>query len=55
MSRKCSICGRGAKTGNSRSHSNIASKRKFSINIQAKKIGRKKVKICAKCLKAQNK
>ncbi|MDA3815543.1 MAG: bL28 family ribosomal protein, partial [Patescibacteria group bacterium] len=35
---KCYICQRSAISGNSRSHSNIASKRKFKINLQTKKI-----------------
>lgn len=55
MSKICSVCGRSAVTGNSRSHSNIASKRKFGVNIQSKKIDGKKAKICTKCIKTQNK
>jgi len=55
MSNICQICGRNAQVGFSRSHSNIASKRKFSINLQSKKVEGKKIKICAKCLKTQNK
>ncbi|HPN54375.1 MAG TPA: 50S ribosomal protein L28 [Candidatus Moranbacteria bacterium] len=55
MSRTCSVCGRGTTSGNSRSHSNIASKRKFSINLQSKKVKGKKVKVCSKCLKTENK
>lgn len=55
MSKTCQLCGRGTKTGNSRSHSNIASKRTFKINLQSKKINGKKVKVCSKCLKTSNK
>ena len=55
MSKTCSVCGRGTIAGNSRSHSNIASKRKFSINIQTKKIDGKKAKVCTKCIKTENK
>lgn len=55
MSKTCSVCGRGTTAGNSRSHSNIASKRKFSINIQTKKIDGKKAKVCTKCIKTENK
>ena len=55
MSRVCSVCGRGTTAGNSRSHSNIASKRKFAINIQSKKIDGKKSKICTKCMKTESK
>ncbi|MCX6763615.1 MAG: bL28 family ribosomal protein [Candidatus Moranbacteria bacterium] len=50
MSKVCSVCGRGAKSGNKRSHSNIATLRKFSINLQTKKIGGKRVKSCTKCI-----
>jgi len=38
MSKVCQITGKKAKTGNSRSHSNIASKRKFHINLQTKRL-----------------
>ncbi|HOW60718.1 MAG TPA: 50S ribosomal protein L28 [Candidatus Moranbacteria bacterium] len=55
MSRACNICGRGTTFGNSRSHSNIATRRKFAINIQTKKIDGKKVKICTKCIKTKSK
>lgn len=55
MSRVCNTCGRGTTAGNSRSHSNIASKRKFAINLQSKKIDGKKTKVCAKCLKTESK
>lgn len=55
MSRACNVCGRGTTAGNSRSHSNIATKRKFAINIQTKKINGKKTKICTKCIKTESK
>ncbi|HBP01477.1 MAG TPA: 50S ribosomal protein L28 [Candidatus Moranbacteria bacterium] len=55
MSRVCEVCGRGTATGNSRSHSNIASRRKFQINLQTKKTDGKKVKICTKCMKTESK
>ncbi len=55
MSRTCEICGRGTKSGHSRSHSNIATKRKFKVNIQAKKIDGQKKKICTKCIRTMNK
>lgn len=51
MSRVCDICNRGTASGNSRSHSNISSRRKFAINLQSKVIDGKRVKICTKCLK----
>ncbi len=55
MSRVCDICGRGAKSGNKRSHSNIATLRKFSINLQTKKVGAARKKVCTKCLKTLSK
>lgn len=51
MSRVCDICHRGTMSGNSRSHSNISTRRKFAINLQSKTINGKTVKICTKCLK----
>lgn len=51
MSRVCDICGRGSQTGNSVSHSNIKTLRKFKINLQVKKIGGERKKVCTKCLK----
>ncbi|PIT93971.1 50S ribosomal protein L28 [Candidatus Falkowbacteria bacterium CG10_big_fil_rev_8_21_14_0_10_43_11] len=36
MPRVCQITGKKAGKGNSRSHSNIASKRKFNVNLQTK-------------------
>jgi len=38
MSKVCQITGKKAKTGNRRSHSNIASKRLFKVNLQKKKL-----------------
>ena len=55
MSRVCDICGRGSQSGNKRSHSNIATLRKFMINLQVKLIEGKKKKVCAKCLKTLSK
>ncbi|MDD3498197.1 MAG: 50S ribosomal protein L28 [Candidatus Moranbacteria bacterium] len=55
MSKTCEICGRGTKTGHSRSHSNIATKRKFKINIQTKKLDGKKVKACTRCIRTKDK
>ena len=49
--RKCDICGRGPQTGNRRSHSNIATKRKQALNLHSKIIDGKRIRICSKCLK----
>ena len=56
MGQVCEICGRGPNFGQSRSHSNRATKRKQRPNIQkvhAWKDGRKvRMKVCTRCLKA---
>ena len=52
---KCQICNKKNQTGNRRSHSNIATKRKFKVNIQTKKIEGEKKKICTRCIKTINK
>jgi large subunit ribosomal protein L28 len=38
MPNKCQITGKKASTGNTRSHSKIATKRKFRVNLQKKKL-----------------
>ncbi|MEF3692015.1 MAG: 50S ribosomal protein L28 [Candidatus Moraniibacteriota bacterium] len=55
MSRTCEICKRGTTSGHSRSHSNIATKRKFKVNIQQKKIDGQKKNICTRCIRTLNK
>ena len=45
MSRVCDICNRGTASGNSRSHSNISTRRKFAINLQSKVIDGKRVNL----------
>ncbi|MCK5080567.1 MAG: 50S ribosomal protein L28 [Candidatus Moranbacteria bacterium] len=52
---RCYICNKRAQTGNNRSHSNIATKRKFKVNIQTKKIDGAKRKVCASCIRTMNK
>jgi len=56
MSKVCDICGKGALTGNHRSHALNASKRKFYPNLTKMKAEIKgevkKIKICSKCLKS---
>jgi len=51
MAKRCDVCGRGALTGNKRSHSNIATKVKRQINLQKKKINGSTKNVCASCLK----
>jgi ribosomal protein L28 len=55
MARRCDYCNRGPHKMNSRSKSNIATKRWQHINLQHKTIAGKKYKICTKCLKTINK
>jgi len=56
LARICSICGKRPMSGNNRSHSNRATKRKFSVNIQKIKFVDKNGKIkkgyvCTSCLR----
>jgi ribosomal protein L28 len=45
------MTGRGTKSGNSRSHSNIATRRKFKINLQTKRIDGVKVRLSTKAIR----
>ena len=51
MAKKCELCGRGTTKGATRSHSNIKTLKKQFINLQVKKVGGKKLKVCTKCIK----
>jgi len=51
MSRMCQLTGRGTATGNSRSHSNIATRRKFKINLQTKRVGGMKLHLSTRALR----
>ncbi len=51
MSRVCESCSRGSLLGVSRSHSNIATKRRHEINLQIKTVGGKRMRICTRCIK----
>lgn len=55
MSRTCEMTGRGTKTGNSRSHSNIATRRTFKINIQTKRVDGVKMKLSTKAIRTMAK
>jgi ribosomal protein L28 len=55
MARLCDRCGRGSNRGNSRSHSNIATKREQFANLQARKIGGVRQTLCTRCLKTMKK
>jgi large subunit ribosomal protein L28 len=56
MAKVCHSCGKRPATGNSRSHSMVATKRRFNPNLQRVRIaegGRtRRVYVCARCLKA---
>ena len=56
MSRKCEVCGKGQTSGNTVSHSNIHTKRKWNANIQTVRIndnGRvRKASVCTSCLRS---
>jgi ribosomal protein L28 len=55
MARICDRCERGSNRGNNRSHSNIATKRQQFANLQVRRIGGMKMKVCTGCLKTMNK
>ncbi len=55
MSRICERCARGSNRGNSRSHSNIATKIQQFANLQTKRIGGRKMSLCTRCLKTLDK
>ena len=55
MSKTCQKCGRSTNVKISRSHSNIATKKRQYLNLQTKKIDGKKTRICSKCLKSLSK
>ncbi len=55
MARQCAKCERGFMTSVSRSHSNIATKRRQNVNLQVRHEGGKRILVCAACLKAAKK
>ena len=56
MSKICSVCGKKPGFGNNRSHSMVATKRRFNPNLQRVRIlvsgTAKRVYVCTRCLKA---
>jgi large subunit ribosomal protein L28 len=56
MSRVCAVCGKKPAFGHSRSHSMVASKRRFEPNLQRVRMvlaGRPtRAYVCTRCLKA---
>ncbi|MEK7189338.1 MAG: bL28 family ribosomal protein [Patescibacteria group bacterium] len=55
MARMCSFCGRSAQVANSRSKSNIATKRMQKPNLQKFRIGHLTVLSCTRCKRTMNK
>jgi large subunit ribosomal protein L28 len=56
MARICHSCGKGPAFGQSRSHSMVASKRRFDANLQKVRVSidgaPRRVYVCTRCLKA---
>ena len=56
MSKKCEICGKGQVSGNTVSHSNIHTRRKWNPNIQAVRVNDngsvRKMNVCTRCIKS---
>lgn len=48
MSRTCDLTGKSAQVINSRSHSNVATKRKQKVNLQTVQIGDHKFRVAAR-------
>lgn len=55
MPKICSVCGKGPGFGHSRSHSMIATKRRFNPNLQRVRVlvegVPRRVYVCTRCLK----
>jgi large subunit ribosomal protein L28 len=56
MAKVCAICGKGPSFGNNRSHSMVATKRRFDPNLQRVRVlldgTARRVYVCTRCLKA---
>ena len=56
MSKVCAVCGKAPSFGNNRSHSMVATKRRFNPNLQRVRIlvngVARRTYVCARCLKA---
>ncbi|MBI2984317.1 MAG: 50S ribosomal protein L28 [Candidatus Kerfeldbacteria bacterium] len=53
MARTCSICGRGAMNSYSRSHSNIATKRKQHLNLHTLFKDGRRWPACTSCIRSE--
>jgi large subunit ribosomal protein L28 len=56
MAKVCHSCGKGPAFGQSRSHSMVATKRRFDPNLQKVRIqengAKRRVYVCTRCLKS---
>ncbi len=56
MAKTCSVCGKKPSFGNNRSHSMVATRRRFNPNLQRVRImlggTAKRAYVCTRCLKA---
>ena len=56
MAKVCHSCGKGPAFGNSRSHSMVATRRRFAPNLQKVRLDDggtpRRVYVCARCLKS---
>lgn len=55
MARLCTLCGRQPLPGFTRSHSNIASKRRRHINLQTIRVDGQRRRACTSCVRTQTK
>lgn len=55
MAKICEICGRRHQMANTRSKSNIATRRRQKINLQNIKIDGITKRVCARCIRTKNK
>jgi large subunit ribosomal protein L28 len=56
MAKVCTVCGKGPSFGNNRSHSMVATKRRFDPNLQRVRVlvngVARRVYVCTRCLKS---
>jgi large subunit ribosomal protein L28 len=56
MARVCAVCGKGPAFGNNRSHSMVATKRRFEPNLQRVRVVldgvARRAYVCTRCLKS---
>lgn len=56
MPKACYICGKGPSFGHSRSHSMVATKRRFNANLQRVRVDEggtpRRAYVCTRCLKS---